>query len=126
MVGSSRSTIAMGNFNEFIADMGLMDLPLEGGSSTWSISTTPPRMSRIDRFLVCPVREERFSNLRQKLMPQTLSDYFPVLLDINGITGGRGSYKLCRSDQKDSWNWWTTAGGRIIFRGSLVLSWLKS
>ena len=49
--GSARLDHAM-EFSDFISELGLMDLPLAGGSFTWSISQDPPLWSRIDRFLV--------------------------------------------------------------------------
>ena len=39
-------------FFEFIEDMHLIDLPLEGGCYTWTSSSNIPSMSRIDRALV--------------------------------------------------------------------------
>jgi hypothetical protein len=44
--------MAMMEFSDFISDQGLMDLPLVGGSCTWSLSHDPPKWSRIDPFLV--------------------------------------------------------------------------
>ena len=45
-------TPAMELFSEFIEDLNLSDLPLEGGSYTWSRGSVRPSMSRIDRVLV--------------------------------------------------------------------------
>ena len=36
LLGGSRLTTAMKNFSEFIEELNLIDLPLEGGSYTWS------------------------------------------------------------------------------------------
>ena len=39
-------------FFEFIEDMHLIDLPLEGGPYTWTSGSNIPSMSRVDRALV--------------------------------------------------------------------------
>ncbi len=39
--GTTRASTSMGGFNEFISSFGLMDLPLEGGTFTWSNTLTP-------------------------------------------------------------------------------------
>ena len=43
---------AMNDFSDFISELGLLDLPLEGGLFTWSNNREFPAKSRIDRFLV--------------------------------------------------------------------------
>ncbi|KAK4559331.1 hypothetical protein RGQ29_008522 [Quercus rubra] len=51
-LGGSRLTPAMKNFSEFIEELSLIDLLLEGGSYMWSSGSDQPSMSRIDRALV--------------------------------------------------------------------------
>jgi hypothetical protein len=51
-------------------------------------------MSRIDKFLVSPLREAHFPNLLQRRLPCPLSDHFPILLDCGGLTRGSGSFKF--------------------------------
>ena len=48
-MGNSRLTLTMEQFSEFIEDFNLIDLPLEGGSYTWSSGSDKPSMSRIDK-----------------------------------------------------------------------------
>jgi hypothetical protein len=92
--GVPRSTTAMGEFSNFISELGLLDLPLTRGSFTWSNNQVPPSMSRIDRFLVSPLWEEHFSNLLQRRLPRPLLDHFPILLDCGGVSKGSGSFKF--------------------------------
>ena len=59
-LGNSRLTPTMEQFSEFIEDLNLIDLPLEGGSYTWSSSLDQPLMSRIDKVLVSHDWEEHY------------------------------------------------------------------
>ena len=51
-IGRSRLTPTMENFSEFIEELSLIDLLLEGGSYTLSSCSDQPSMFRIDRALV--------------------------------------------------------------------------
>ena len=62
-LGGSRLTPVMENFSEFIEELNLIDLPLEGGSYTWSSGLDQPSMSRIDRALVFHDWEDHYSNV---------------------------------------------------------------
>ena len=50
--GGGRVTSAMRHFTEVIDDLGLRNMPLQGGPFTWSGGRNGQAMSRIDRFLV--------------------------------------------------------------------------
>ena len=53
-LGNPRLIPAMELFSEFIEDLNLIDLPLEGGSYTWSRGSDRPSMSRIDKSFGVP------------------------------------------------------------------------
>ena len=76
-VGSADFSPAMREFSNFIFSMGLIDLPMEGGSFTWSNARS---RSRIDRFICSPTLEDHFSKLVQRRLPRLLSDHFPISL----------------------------------------------
>jgi hypothetical protein len=85
---------AMWEFSDFISDQGLLDLPLVGGHFTWSSNQENPSMSRLDRFLVSPEWDTQFSMAVQSLLPQTLSDHSPILLDCGHNWGGKSPFKF--------------------------------
>lgn len=82
---------AMMEFSNFISEQGLMDLPLAGGTLTWSNFVS---WSCIDKFLVSPDWEAQYLGLFQKRMHRLCSDHFPILLDCGGIKGGVRSFKF--------------------------------
>ena len=49
--GSTSFTAAMREFSNFISEQGLIDIPLQGGSFTWSNSCEVASKARLDRFL---------------------------------------------------------------------------
>ena len=83
-----RLSHSMRRFNEVLNELGLRDLPLQGGPFTWRGGHNNQRMSRLDRFLVTTDWENQFSNVTQRTLPRPVSDHCPVLLDSDGIKTG--------------------------------------
>ena len=50
-------------------------------------------MSTLDRFLVSPEWDVQFSLAVQILLPRTLSNHFPILLDCGRNRGGKSPFK---------------------------------
>ena len=79
---------SMRRFSEIIEDLGLRDIPLQGGPFTWRGGRNNCSMSRIDRFLVSNDWESYFSGVIQSTLPRPISDHCPILLDAGGIRKG--------------------------------------
>jgi hypothetical protein len=73
---------------------GLMDIPIVGGSFTWSSNWDLPSWSQIDRFLVSLNWEAQFPDLIQKKLSRLCSDHFPILLDCRGLHGAKRYFKF--------------------------------
>ena len=71
--------------------MGFTDLPLEGGSTTWSNCRSK---SRLDRYLVTPSLENHFSKITQHRLPHIISDYFPILLSCGFMQRGKSPFRF--------------------------------
>ena len=68
-------------FNDFIRDMELIDLPLKGRKYTWTNKRENASMAKWDRFLDYMEWENNFpSNFQQGIASQFL-DNSPILLD---------------------------------------------
>ncbi|KAK8698655.1 hypothetical protein V6N13_114766 [Hibiscus sabdariffa] len=69
-VGVSWNRGAMEKFSEFIEDLSLIDLPLQGGNFTWSNFRENASFSRLDRFLISSEVLKEWPDLYQKLHPK--------------------------------------------------------
>lgn len=84
----------MVNFSNFIYDQNLQDIPLAGGSFTWSSNRDLPSWSRIDIFLISPEWEAHYPDLIQKRLPKLCSYHFSILLNCGGISRGPRYFKF--------------------------------
>ncbi|KAK4596188.1 hypothetical protein RGQ29_014293 [Quercus rubra] len=112
--GSSLFTSVMTDFSDFIFEQGLIDLPLEGGTFTWSNSREVASSSRLDKFLLSSDWEEHFPNIRQRRLQRFLSDHFPILVE------GGNFQRDCRPFRFE--NMWLKADGFM----DKVRSWWES
>ena len=87
-------TPPMKRFAEIVNELGLRDLPLQGGLLTWSGGRNGRSKSRLDRFLVSSDWESQFSNVAQRSLPRPISDHFPILLDSDGIRSGPSPFRF--------------------------------
>ncbi|RVW40043.1 Transposon TX1 uncharacterized 149 kDa protein [Vitis vinifera] len=85
---NGRITLAMRRFAQIIDDLRLVDLPLQGGSFTWSGGLNNQSWARLDRFLATPSWLDQYSRVSQRRLPRPTSDHFPVLLEGGGLRRG--------------------------------------
>ena len=81
-------------FSEFVKDLNLIDLPLEGGSYTWSRGSDRPSMSRIDRVLVSHDWEEQNPDVTQRILTRLVSNHFPILVEVRGMARGKSPFRF--------------------------------
>ena len=80
-MGSNAFTAAMREFSNFISEQGLIDLPLQGGTFTWSNSREVASKARLNRFLFSADWEDKFPTFSQRRMSRLCSDHFPIVLE---------------------------------------------
>ena len=81
-------------FAEIVNELGLRDLPLQGGLFTWSGGRNGRSMSRLDRILDSSDWESQFSKVAQRSLPRPIYDHFPILLDSDGVRSGPYSFRF--------------------------------
>ncbi|WKA11259.1 hypothetical protein VitviT2T_028778 [Vitis vinifera] len=92
--GQRRISSAMRNFAEIVDDLGLVDLPLQGGDFTWNGGLNNQTWARLDRFLVSPSWRDQFSGINQCRLPRPVSDHFPIMLVGGGIRRGPTPFRF--------------------------------
>jgi exonuclease III len=86
--GSASFCTVITDFSDFIFEIGLLDIPLQGGRFTWSNNRENNSSSRIDRFLFSADWDEHFPSISQIRLPCVLSDHFSILLDCGALQRG--------------------------------------
>ena len=89
-----RISNTMRRFSDVLNDLGLRDLPLQGGHYTWQGGSNGRSMSRLDRFLVSPDWESQCNRVIQRRLPRPVSDHFPIMLDSEGVRAGPSLFRF--------------------------------
>ena len=92
---SSTSFIAaMREFSNFISEQSLIDIPLQGGSFTWSNSCEVASKARLDRFLFSADWEDKFPSVSQRRLSRLLSDHFSIVLEVGSFQRSRRPFRF--------------------------------
>ncbi|KAK1312236.1 hypothetical protein QJS10_CPA07g00623 [Acorus calamus] len=103
---------AMYAFSEWIDVEGLIDLPIDNLTFTWSNMREAASMARLDRALVSTEWEDSFSGCTLTGLPRVCSDHSPLLLSGGALERHRSTFRFE--------NWWLISEG---FRDLVESSW---
>ncbi|GJY87219.1 RNA-directed DNA polymerase, eukaryota, partial [Tanacetum coccineum] len=84
------------DFNQFIYDSALVDVPLGCFSFTWS-NRLGTKMSKLDRFLISKGMFDVFQHLTATVLEKGIPDHFPILLREQHIDYGPPPFLLFHS-----------------------------
>ncbi|GMI83371.1 hypothetical protein HRI_002006400 [Hibiscus trionum] len=89
----SVNKVAIRNFNSFIEELAVIDLPLHGSRFTWSNYRDNPSFSRLDRFLLSTEFLRVWLDILQSAFPKGISDHNPICLAILNTCWGPRPFK---------------------------------
>lgn len=98
-------------FNKFVRDAGLLELNMGGRKFTY-FSDVGCKLSKLDRFLVCPNFMSAFTSASIVALPREHSDHSPILLRTKVADFGPRPFRL--------FNFWLL---RDDFDGIIRLAW---
>ncbi|GJT52967.1 RNA-directed DNA polymerase, eukaryota [Tanacetum coccineum] len=98
------------DFNKFITDSNLFDIPL-GGRAFTRMNKNCSQMSKLDRFLVTIGILDLFPNIHGRILPSMWSDHCLILLENEAFDYGPISFKLFSS-------WFLCGGFKEVVRQS--------
>ena len=90
----SKVTPSMRDFDDFIRECELIDLPLRNASFTWSNLQENPVCKRLVRFLFSSEWEFDFPYCIQKAGPGLTSDHCPIVLNTNPFIWGPKPFRF--------------------------------
>ncbi|GKV51190.1 hypothetical protein SLEP1_g57860 [Rubroshorea leprosula] len=91
--GSRGISSEMREFDSFIREADLIDIPLVGRKFTW-YQASGQYMSRIDRFLLSEGWLSKWSDTRQWGLRRTISDHCPILLKFQQVDWGPKPFRF--------------------------------
>jgi exonuclease III/ubiquitin len=83
-------------FNAVIESLELREIEMTSRQYTWSNDLDPPTFEKLDRVLMSPDWELKFSNVTVKALDRARSDHTPLLLNgrVAASTGNHGMFKF--------------------------------
>ncbi|GKE94254.1 RNA-directed DNA polymerase, eukaryota, reverse transcriptase zinc-binding domain protein, partial [Tanacetum coccineum] len=95
-IGSSFNNRSANDFNQFLNEGSLYDLPL-GGHAFTRISSDGEKLSRLDRFLISDNLAAALPNMHATTMNRMISDHRAIILQHSDMDFGQIPFKLFNS-----------------------------
>ncbi|GKV19478.1 hypothetical protein SLEP1_g29737 [Rubroshorea leprosula] len=120
--GCRSLTTEMREFDSFIQDAGLVDLPLVGKKYTW-YSSNSQCMGRLDRFLLSDEWLAKWGDVKPWGLERSVSDHCPILLKNERVDWGPKPFKFfdawleqpeCMEVIRKAWNSTAPKAERVI------------
>ena len=84
---------SMQEFNEWIEDMELLEVPTVGRQYTW-FRPNGESKSRLDRALISPEWRDTWAESVQFTLSRNFSDHCPILLKANNVDWGPKPFRI--------------------------------
>ena len=113
--GSACNMGSIRNFNTFIFQARVVDLPLRGASFTWSNNREEASWARLDRFLLSSDFFAWFPNLLQTAFPRNMSDHNAISLGEQKEDWGPSPFRFYNKPRRD--------GRDVVLRAQVGTFW---
>ncbi|PWA84305.1 Endonuclease/exonuclease/phosphatase [Artemisia annua] len=97
-LGQNYVDASMRDFQSFVNDCSLVDIPMSGANFTWSNGESNLSMSRLDRFLISSEWLAQLNQTRQWCVKVSFSDHHAVAVGWDSVNWGPKPFK--------TFNWW--------------------
>lgn len=92
--GDMRGFGLMSEFNDLIAELQLIDVPIKNRRFTWSNKRPVPTMSKLDRAFVTQEWSDSFPSISLSALEVIVSDHAPLLLTCKQLQTSRKQHKF--------------------------------
>ncbi|XP_022040374.1 uncharacterized protein LOC110942919 [Helianthus annuus] len=84
------------NFNNFIFNNGLLEYPMQGRKFT-CVRDNGKKLSKLERFLVCPEFFNKWPSACVRVLPNKYSDHCPIILILVDLNFGPRPFRVYNS-----------------------------
>ncbi|KAK3213080.1 hypothetical protein Dsin_017786 [Dipteronia sinensis] len=99
--GESCNMVSIRNFNSFVLQSKVVDIPLSGITFTWSNNREKALWARLDRFLISSEILLWFLSLSQNSLPRSLSDHNAIVIGERKKDWGLSPFRFCNGWLKE-------------------------